>query len=81
MMARMSQKTKKKSTVRHTRAIQRDRGKRPLAALLVSQQAVAQRFGSLPAELFWRVLVAVLPVFHARWQDRQRPLPPELAWA
>jgi len=26
-------------------------------------------------------LTSVLPVFHARWQARQRPLPPELAWA
>jgi hypothetical protein len=51
------------------------------AALAVSQQAVNERLGSLPAELFLNVLVTVLPVFHARWQARQRPLPPELAWA
>ena len=50
-------------------------------ALAVSQQAVSERLGSLPAELFLNVLVTVLPVFHARWQARQRPLPPELAWA
>ncbi len=154
MMGRMSKKAKNKSTVRHTRAIQRDRSKRPLAAppaeqvkdrlqelilpatqaeqdaahhifgvrvrklplvvmmafvigliwqqvgsvtdsvrqlntggllwaaaVLVSQQAVSQRLGSLPAELFLRVLTAVLPVLHTRWQGRQRPLPPELAWA
>jgi hypothetical protein len=52
-----------------------------VAALSVSQQAVNERLGSLPAELFLHVLVAVLPVFHTRWQARQRPLPPELAWA
>ena len=153
-MSKKTKSPKKKSSVRHTRAIQRDRSKHPLvapppdqvtarlkevilpaaqaeqdtahhlfgvrarkltlvvmlafvlsliwrqmgnlsdgirllntegllwtAAVSVSQQALSQRFGSLPAELFLRVLVAVLPVFHARWQDRQRPLPPELAWA
>lgn len=154
MLGRMSEKAKKKSTVRHTRAIQRDRSKRPIAAppaeqvrerlrelilpatqaeqeaayttfgvrirklslvvmmalvlsliwqqigslsdgvrllsasgllwaaaIPVSQQAASQRLGSLPAELFLRVLAAVLPVMHTRWQGRQRPLPPELAWA
>jgi len=153
-MSKKTKSPKKKSTVRHTRAIQRDRSKHPLVApppaqvtarlkelilpaaqaeqdtahhvfgvrarkltvvvmlafvlsliwrqvgnlsdgirllntegllwataVTVSQQALSQRLGSLPAELFLRVLVAVLPVFHARWKDRQRPLPPELAWA
>ena len=51
------------------------------AALSVSQQAMNERLGSLPAELFLKVLVAVLPVFRTRWQARQRPLPPELVWA
>jgi len=50
-------------------------------AIAVSQQALSLRLASLPAELFLRVLTRVLPVFHARWQARQRPLPPELAWA
>ena len=145
---------KKKSTVRHTRAVQRDRSKRPIAAppakqviallqevilpatkaeqdeahrnfgvrvrklalvvmmafvisliwlqlgsvsdgvrllntegllwtaaIAVSQQAMSQRLAALPAELFLRVLTSVLPVFHVRWKARQRPLPPELAWA
>ena len=36
------------------------------AALTVSQQAVSDRLGSLPAELFLNVLVTVLPAFHAR---------------
>ncbi|MEI6779101.1 MAG: hypothetical protein WCK70_19545, partial [Chloroflexales bacterium] len=47
----------------------------------VSQQAIAQRFGSLPALLFERVLQEVLPIMTARWQTRTRPLPPALQWA
>jgi len=145
--------TKKPSSVRHTRAVQRDRSKRPLAAppderirerlteiihpatlaqvayyhglglrervlnlpvmvalvlsmiwrqiegvsqlvrvlrdegLLwatpqqVSQQAVSERLRTLPAELFQRLLLTVLPQLQTRWQERQRPLPPEIAWA
>jgi hypothetical protein len=139
--------TKKTSSVRHTRAIQRDRSKRPLAAppdeqisqrlseivrpatlaqvahdhelglrertlnppvmvalvlsmiwrqvagvnelvrllraegLLwatpqrISQQAVSERLRTLPAELFLRLLLTVLPQLQDRWQARQRPLP------
>jgi hypothetical protein len=150
----MSEKSKaKKSTVRHTRAIQRDRTKRPTTApppeqvearltelihpatlnqvahfhelglrerllnlpvmmafvlsliwrqigsvaeavrvlkregllwvdqLNVSQQAVEQRLGSLPALLFERVLQEVLPRMAQRWQARTRPLPAALRWA
>lgn len=47
----------------------------------VSQQALSQRLGSLPAALFRRILVEVLPVLQQRWRERERPLPPELAWA
>lgn len=47
----------------------------------ITQQAFSQRFGSLPAELFLKVLEAVLPVMQVRFQARQRPLPPEVAWA
>jgi len=47
----------------------------------VSQQALSQRLRGFPAELFWRVLLDVLPRMDERWQARQRPLPPELAWA
>jgi len=50
-------------------------------ALKVSQQAVEQRLGSLPAQLFERVLGDILPVMAQRWQTRTRPLPPALAWA
>src|SRR5919198_4264950 len=152
----MSEKSKpkpKKSTVRHTRAIQRDRTKRPNTAppdeqiaarlqeavhpatlnqvahfhalglrertlnlpvmmafvlsliwqqlgsvseavrvlkregllwvdsLKVSQQAVEQRLGSLPALLFERVLHEVLPKMATRHATRTRPLPPALRWA
>ena len=49
--------------------------------VVVSQQAVVERLGSLPAELFQRVLEEVLPRMHARWQARTRPLPPALRWA
>jgi hypothetical protein len=47
----------------------------------VSQQALSTRLAVLPSALFLQVLLAVLPVLQARWQERQRPLPPELAWA
>ena len=150
----MSEKSKpKKSTVRHTRAIQRDRTKRPntlppseqiaarlqeavhpatlnqvahfhalglrertlnlpvmmafvlsliwqqlgsvseavrvlkregllwVDSLKVSQQAVEQRLGSLPAVLFERVLHQVLPKMATRHAARTRPLPPALRWA
>ncbi len=47
----------------------------------VSQQALSLRLSSLPAALFGQVLTAVLPVLQERWQQRDRPLLPELAWA
>lgn len=47
----------------------------------VSQQAVSQRLRTFPAILFLRILQTVLPQMHTRWQARQRPLPPEIAWA
>jgi hypothetical protein len=145
--------TKKTSTVRHTRAIQRDRSKRPptappaaeidrrlsdlihpltlgqvapyhdlglrqrvlslpvmvalvlsmiwrqvgsvttlvhvlhregllwTAPVRVSQQALATRLRTFPADLFRRVLDDLLPQMQARWQARTRPLAPEVAWA
>jgi hypothetical protein len=147
------QRRKGKSTVRHTRAIQRDRTKRPTSAPLaetveqhltelihpatlaqldlyrqlglrerlltlpvmvalvlvmiwrqigsvgelvrllrsegflwnapvpVSQQALSERLRVFPAVLFQRVLEDVLPAMHARAQQRQRPVPPAVAWA
>lgn len=47
----------------------------------VSQQAMSQRLCSLPADLFLRVLLDVLPKAKARWQERTRPISAELAWA
>lgn len=47
----------------------------------VSQQALSQRFRTFPAELFESIFLAVLPLMHQRWQQRQRPLAPEIAWA
>jgi hypothetical protein len=47
----------------------------------VSQQALSQRLTSLPAELFLRVLLEVLPKAQERWMVRERPLSPELEWA
>lgn len=44
----------------------------------VSQQALEQRFSSLPADLFKCVLDEVLPLMAARWATRPRPLPPVL---
>jgi len=47
----------------------------------LSQQALSQRLTTLPAELFWRVLDAMLPELQQRWKARQRPVPEEVAWA
>lgn len=47
----------------------------------VSQQALAQRLTTLPAGLFLNVLLSILPLLQQRWAERQRPLPPEIAWA
>jgi hypothetical protein len=41
----------------------------------VSQQALDRRFLVFPAELFQRVLMAVLPRLRERWTARRRPLP------
>jgi len=49
--------------------------------LKITQQALSERLRTLPAELFLRVLLAVLPRLHAAWEERQRPLPAEIAWA
>lgn len=47
----------------------------------VSQQALSERFRTFPAILFLRILLAILPLMQARWQSRQHPQPPEVAWA
>lgn len=47
----------------------------------LTQKAIGSRLRSLPAELFWRVLTELLPPLQSRWQQRERPLTPELVWA
>jgi hypothetical protein len=47
----------------------------------VSQQALSQRLTSLPADLFLRVLLDILPKAQERWMKRERPLSAELLWA
>jgi hypothetical protein len=47
----------------------------------VSQQALSERLRTFPAELFERILGDVLPTMQARWRERTRPLPAEIAWA
>ncbi len=39
----------------------------------ITQQALSERFRTLPAELFLKDLEAVLPVMQTRWQARQCP--------
>lgn len=47
----------------------------------VSQQAVSERLRTFPAELFYRVLLEVLPQMQQRWQARKRPLSSAMKWA
>jgi len=47
----------------------------------VSPQAVVERMTTLPAVLFYRVLMECVPQMQARAEARQRPLPPAVAWA
>lgn len=49
--------------------------------LKISQQAFSERLRTLPSDLFLQVLISILPHLHTRWQQRQRPLPAEIAWA
>jgi hypothetical protein len=46
-----------------------------------TQQALSERFNTLPAILFLNVLNQLLPTMQRRWQERERPLLPEIAWA
>src|SRR4030067_1811343 len=47
----------------------------------VSQQAVSERLRTFPAQLFYRVLLDILPRIQQRWQQRKRPLSGAMAWA
>lgn len=49
--------------------------------LRVTQQAISERLRTFPPVLFRRVLQHILPTVQIRWRMRQRPLPPQLAWA
>lgn len=46
----------------------------------VSQQAISKRLKVLPPQLVLNVLNRLLPQMQARWQNRHRPLPPEVSW-
>lgn len=50
-------------------------------AVKVSQQAVSQRLGSFPAQLFYQVLLDLLPQMQVRWQSRKRSLSQAMTWA
>lgn len=52
-----------------------------MEAFKVSQQAASERLRAFLPELFYRVLMGILPQMQARWQARQRPAPLALAWA
>ena len=52
-----------------------------VAPTAVTQQAMSTRMRVFPPHLFQRVLKDVLPVMHQRWEARERPLPPAIAWA
>jgi hypothetical protein len=47
----------------------------------VSPQAVLERMSSLPAMLFYQILLECLPQLQERAHARERPLPPAVAWA
>ena len=51
------------------------------APVRVNQQALSLRFRSFPTDLAHQVLDDLLPQMQARWVQRPRPLPVELAWA
>lgn len=47
----------------------------------VSEQALSLRLRVFPAVLFQEVFLSLLPTLNERERARERPLPPELAWA
>jgi len=49
--------------------------------LVVSQQAISLRLRVFPPQLFVNVLIHIVPILQLGWSQRQRPLPPVLAWA
>jgi hypothetical protein len=59
----------------------RDEGFLWNAPVLVSEQALSQRLRTFPAALFLGVFQELLPTLRVRWQERQRPVAPVIAWA
>jgi hypothetical protein len=59
----------------------RDEGFLWSSPVLVSEQALSQRLRVFPAALFLSIFQELLPVMRARWEQRQRPLAPVIAWA
>jgi hypothetical protein len=59
----------------------RDEGFLWSSPVQVSEQALSQRLRVFPAALFRGVFEQLLPPLRARWQERQRPLAPAVAWA
>ena len=49
-------------------------------AVKVSRQAVTERFLTFPYQIFERVLRELVPRLKARWNQRNRPLPPSVSW-
>jgi Transposase DDE domain len=47
----------------------------------VRQQSFSERLATFPSELFLKVFQAIVPQMQQRWTERQRPIPPEIAWA
>lgn len=68
-------------SVKEAARVMAEEGMLWMAPTVVTQQAVSTRLRVLPPYLFKRVLNDVLPKAHRRWQERQRPLPPAIAWA
>ncbi|MGB0356418.1 MAG: IS4 family transposase, partial [Opitutales bacterium] len=52
-----------------------------VVVMKVSQQAISERLRTFPPIIFLRIFQSILPVLRKRWQERDRPLPPPLAWA
>lgn len=69
-------------SVRETVRVLREEGLLWVTAVeKISVQAVLERLTSLPAILFYNILVESLPHLHQRALARTRPLPPAVAWS
>jgi DDE family transposase len=59
----------------------RDEGFLWNAPVPVSEQALSLRLRTFPAALFAGVFQELLPTLRSRWEERERPLAPGIAWA